>query len=355
MSIVALDAPDFRTISDFRKRHLKALGKLFGQILQLCETAGLVKLGHVALDGTKIKANASKHKAMSYERMEQRAAELEAAVAKWLSAAEAADAKEDKLHGRDKTGDEMPEWVADKKRRAERIRQAKAELEAEAKAAAEAKLKAAAEAEAKREAEGRRKGGRKAAPPSTEPEPKAQKNFTDPESRIMKSKDGFVQAYNAQAVVDAEAQIIVAHELTQCGNDQGQLVPLIEAIENNLGRKPAQASADSGYCSESNLEALEAHGVDGYVAPGRAKHPIAANGKIGGPLTQRMRKKIDDGGFETPYRLRKQVVEPVFGQIKQARGFRQFLLRGVEKVRAEWAMICTAHNVLKLFTLATAA
>src|ERR1035438_9070270 len=151
------------------------------------------------------------------------------------------------------------------------------------------------------------------------------------------------------------AQIIVAHELTQCGNDQGQLVPLIEAIENNLGRKPEQASADSGYCSDANLEALEAHGIDGYVAPGRAKHPTAANGKIGGPLTQRMRQKIDDGGFETPYRLRKQVVEPVFGQIKQARAFRQFLLRGVEKVRAEWAMICTAHNLQKLFTLTKAA
>ena len=182
-----------------------------------------------------------------------------------------------------------------------------------------------------------------------------QRNFTDPESRIMKSKDGFVQAYNAQAAVDAGAQIIVAHELTQCGSDQGQLVPLVEAIENNLGRKPEQASADSGYCSEANLEALEAHGIDGYVAPGRAKHPTAANGKVGGPLTQRMRKKIDDGGFETPYRLRKQVVEPVFGQIKQARGFRQFLLRGVEKLRAEWAMICTAHNLLKLCTLANAA
>jgi Transposase DDE domain len=151
------------------------------------------------------------------------------------------------------------------------------------------------------------------------------------------------------------AQIIVAHELTQCGSDQGQLVPLVEAIENDLGRKPEQASADSGYCSEPNLEALVARGIDGYIAPGRAKHPAAANGKVGGPLTQLMRKKIDDGGFETPYRLRKQVVEPVFGQIKQARGFRQFLLRGVEKVRAEWAMICTTHNLLKLFALAKAA
>ena len=193
MSIVGLDAPDFRTVSDFRRRHLKALGKLFGQILQLCEKAGLVKLGHVALDGTKIKANASKHKAMSYERMEKRAAELEAEVAKWLSAAEAVDAAEDNLHGGDKTGVEMPDWIADKKRRAERIREAKAELEAEAKAAAEAKLKAEAEAQERRDA--RRKGGRKATTPSTEPDAKAQRNFTDPESRIMKSKEGFVQAY----------------------------------------------------------------------------------------------------------------------------------------------------------------
>src|SRR6202161_937256 len=275
MSIVAFDAPDFRTISDFRKRHLKALGKLFGQILQLCETAGLVKLGHVALDGTKIKANASKHKAMSYERMENRAAELEAEVAKWLSAAEAADAAEDKLYGRDKTGDEMPNWVADKKLRAERIRKAKAELEAEAKAAAEAKRKAEAAAAEKRAAAGRRKPGRQAPPPSTEPDAKDQKNFTDPQSRIMKSKDGFVQAYNAQAAVDAEAQIIVAHDVTQSPVDCGQLVPLIEAIETNLGRKPKQLSADAGYCSGANLKAWESRNIDAYVAPGRARDAVA--------------------------------------------------------------------------------
>jgi len=182
-----------------------------------------------------------------------------------------------------------------------------AALEAEAQQAAEEERRIEAEKEQQRQAEGRKKPGKPAAPPSEEPNPKAQRNFTDPESRIMKSKDGFVQAYNAQAAVDAGTQVIVAHELTQCGSDQGQLVPLIKAIENNLGRKPEQASADS------------------------------------------------DGGFETPYRLRKQVVEPVFGQIKQARGFRQFLLRSVEKVRAEWAMICTTHNLLKLFNLANAA
>ena len=361
MSIVALDAPDFRTISEFRKRHSKALGKLFGQILQLCEKAGLVKLGHVALDGTKIKANASKHKAMSYERMEKRAAELEAEVAKWLSTAEAADAEEDKLHGRDKTGEEMPDWVADKKRRAERIRKAKAELEAEAKGAAEARLKAEAEAAEKREAEGRRKPGPKAAPPSTEPDAKAQKNFTDPDSRIMKNKDGFVQAYNAQAAVDGEAQIIVAHDVTQSAVDCGQLVPMTDAIETNLGRKPEQLSADAGYCSEANLEALENRNIDAYVATGRARDAVAGtvNGKAtaappspepaGAPTrVEAMRAKIKAGGHASPYRLRKQLPEPVFGQIKQARGFRQFLLRGIEKVRAEWAIICTVHNLLKL-------
>jgi len=319
-----------------------------------------VKLGHVALDGTKIKANASKHKAMSYERMEKRAAELEAEVAKWLGAAEAADAAEDTLHGRDKTGDEMPEWVADKKRRAEKIRQAKAELEAEAKAAAEAKLKAAAEAQENRESKGRRKGGRKGAPPSTAPDAKAQKNFTDPESRIMKSKDGFVQAYNAQAAVDGEAQIIVAHDVTQSGVDCGQLVPMTDAIETNLGRKPEQLSADAGYCSEANLEALANRNIDAYVATGRARDAVAdaVKGEAAAALAlepaavptrvEAMRAKIKAGGHASPYRLRKQLPEPVFGQIKQARGFRQFLLRGFEKVRAEWAVVCTAHNLLKL-------
>jgi len=286
---------------------------------------------------------------------------LEAEVAKWLSTAEAADAAEDKLHGRDNTGEEMPEWVADKQRCAERIRQAKAELEAEAKAAAEAKVKAAAEAQEQREAEGRRKGGRKAAPPSTEPDAKAQKNFTDPESRIMKSKDGFVQAYNAQAAVDGEAQIIVAHDVTQSAVDCAQLVPMTDAIESNLGRKPDQLSADAGYCSEANLEALENRNIDAYVATGRAKDAVAGTvkGEIpaatpagsgeGAPTrVEAMRAKIKAGGHESPYRLRKQLPEPVFGQIKQARGFRQFLLRGFEKVRAEWAIVCTVHNLLKL-------
>ena len=248
LSIVGLDPPDFRTVSDFRKRHLKALAGLFGQVLKLCEQAGLVKLGHVALDGTKIKANASKHKAMSYERMEKRASELEAEVERWLSAAEAADAEEDRAFGRDKSGEELPKWVADKKKRVEKIRAAKAELEAEAKAAAAAKAKA--QAEERRQAEGRKKPGRPAAPPSEEPDPKAQKNFTDPESRIMKTKDGFIQGYNAQAAVDATAQVIVAHGLDAKQSDQHQLAPMADAIEANLGKKPTQLSADAGYCSD---------------------------------------------------------------------------------------------------------
>jgi transposase len=349
MMIVAGDPPDFRTISDFRKRHLTALAGLFVQVLKLAEKAGLVKLGHVALDGTKIKANASKHKAMSYARVKQRDAEIAAEVDRWLQAAAAADAEEDKRHG-DRRGDELPKWVADKQKRLEKIREAKAELEAEAKAAAEEERRIKAEAEEKRIAEGRKKrpGGKPDKPITDDPDPKAQRNFTDPESRIMTTRNGVIQGYNAQAAVDGKAQIIVACGLIQTTSDQGQLVPLVDGIAANLGRTPAQVSADCGYLSEANLGALDARKIDGYIATGRASRPTAHRRPGLGPLTQAMQKKIADGGFETPYRLRKQIVEAVFGQIKQARGFRQFLLRGVAKVRAEWAMVCTAHNLTKL-------
>ena len=230
-----------------------------------------------------------------------------------------------------------------------------AALEADAKLAAEEERRIEAEKQQQRNAEGRKKPGKPAAPLPDQPDPKAQRNFTDPDSRIMKSKEGFVQAYNAQIAVDAEAQIIVAYELTQCGRIRANWCRWSRQSKTISAASQSRPQRTSGYCSEANLKALVARGIDGYVAPGRAQHPTAANGKVGGPLTQLMRKKIDDGGFETPYRLRKQVVEPVFGQIKQARGFRQFLLRGVKKVRAEWAMICTTHNLLKLFTLAKAA
>lgn len=347
MMIVAGDPPDFRTISEFRRRHLPALAGLFVQVLQLAEQAGLVKLGHVALDGTKIKANASKHKAMSYARMKTREAELKAEVDRWLKAAEAADAEEDRLYG-DKRGDELPAWVTDKQKRLEKIRAAKAELEADAKAAAEEEMRRRHQAEEKRIAEGRKKNGRTPAAAKKKPDGKTQRNFTDPESRILKTKDGYIQGYNAQAAVDAEAQIIVAHGLTPSMSDQDQLVPLVDGIEYNLGRKPKQASADSGYCSETNLVALADRQISAYIATGRAKHPGDAKRKITGPLTKAMRNKLKQAGWRSRYRLRKQIVEPVFGQIKQARGFRQFLLRGIDKVSAEWALICTAHNLTKL-------
>jgi len=355
MMIVAGDPPDFRTISDFRKRHLKALAALFVQVLKLAEKAGLVKLGHVALDGTKIKANASKHKAMSYERMKKREAELKAEVDRWLAAAEAADAAEDKLYG-DTRGDELPEWVADKAQRLEKIRQAKAALEAEAKAAAEAESKARAEADASRKAEGRRKTGKTPAPPKTEPDSKAQRNFTDPESRILKTKDGYIQGYNAQAAVDGTAQIIVAHGLTNASNDQAQLAPLLDGIRANLGTNPDEVSADAGYCSDANLRTIKRRRIAGYIATGRQKHGTksATSKKAAKPgsLIAKMSAKLKRAGYRSRYRLRKQTVEPVFGQIKQARGFRQFLLRSIEKVKAEWALICTAHNLVKLATAA---
>jgi transposase len=347
MMIAAGDPPDFRTISEFRKRHLTALAALFVQVLKLAEKAGLVKLGHVALDGTKIKANASKHKAMSYRHMKKREAEIKAEVDRWLAAAEAADAEEDRRHGQ-KRGDEMPAWVADKRKRLEKIRQAKAALEAEAQAAAEAERRHREQTEEQRKAAGRKKNGRTPAPPRPEPDGKAQRNFTDPQSRILKTKDGYIQGYNAQAAVDGKAQIILAHGLTPGMSDQDQLVPLLEGIKDNLGRIPKQASADAGYCSEANLAALAARGVSAYLATGRAKHPADAKRTITGPLTKAMREKLKRAGRRSRYRLRKQIVEPVFGQIKQARGFRQFLLRGLDKVSAEWALICTAHNLTKL-------
>ena len=351
MMIVAGDPPDFRTVSDFRKRHLKALAALFVQVLKLAEKAGLVKLGHVALDGTKIKANGSKHKAMSYERMKKREAELQAEVDCWLAAAEAADAEEDKQYGA-RRGDEMPEWVADREKRLAKIREAKAALEAEAKALAVEETRRRAAADEQRRAEGRPKSGKTPAAPRAEPEGKAQRNFTDPDSRILKTKDGYIQGYNAQAAVDGTAQIIVAHALTASMSDQGQLVELVDGIAANLGAKPREASADNGYLSEANLAALAERGISAYVAVGRSKHAAEAKRKITGPLTQAMRDKLRRAGWRSRYRLRKQIVEPVFGQIKQARGFRQFLLRGIDKVKAEWALICTAHNLTKLATAA---
>ena len=333
-AVTGLQHPDFRTISDFRKRHLRALQGLFVQVLKLCQAAGLVKLGHVALDGTRIKANASKHKAMSYQRMKQAEQRLSAEVEGWLSQAAQADAAEDRQLGADKRGDELPDWVANKQARLDKIRAAKAALEAEASASASQD----------------QSRGNDGTPPPTVPD-KAQRNFTDPESRISKTKDGFIQGYNAQAAVDSHAQVIVAQGLTNEGNDQAQLVPMVKAIRTNTGRNPDELSADAGYCSAANLRDLARRRINAYVATGRQRHGTAAavaDRKYRPGIVARMATKLKRGGHRSRYRWRKQVVEPVFGHIKQARGFRQFLLRGIDKVSAEWAILCTVHNLLKL-------
>jgi transposase len=338
MAVTGLNRPDFRTIAGFRKRHLAALADLFVQVLALCRRAGLFRLGHVALDGSKIKASASKHKAMSFARMVKAEAELSAEVAAWLDAADAQDGLEDAEHGADQRGDEPPVWMHDKQRRLQRIRAAKAALEAEAKAEAQT---AAGKPK-------RHRGGRKRKHPAGQPKPSQQRNFTDPDSRIMVGKDGFIQAYNAQIAVDAAAQIILAHRLVNTPSDQAAVVPLVSAVKANTGRKPKEVSADAGFCSEDNLAALTERHIKPYIATGRAKDPAGGQGQRRGPLVSAMRETLKRAGRRSRYRLRKQVVEPVFGQIKQARGFRQFLLRGLDLVTHEWAMICTAHNLTKL-------
>jgi len=346
MAVTARQSPDFRTISDFRKRHLTALGGLFTQVLQLCQKAGLVSLGHVALDGTKIRANASKHKAMSYSRMKTAEPALATEVAQWLAKAAASDAREDEAYGVDRRGDELPEWVLNKQHRLERIRAAKAALEADAQNDAGAKKR-----KDDHPSDCSRRGRPAKNPPSTPPD-RAQRNFTDPDSRIMKARDGFIQGYNAQAAVDADHQIIVAQGLTHQASDASQLTPMLAHIKANTGRQARELSADAGYCSEQNLTALHRRHIRGYVATGRQRHGTAsatgARKTVPGTRVHAMKVRLKRAGHRSRYRLRKQVVEPVFGQIKQARGFRQFLLRGLSQVSGEWSLVCSAHNVLKL-------
>ena len=288
LDLMAVNKPDLRTIADFRKRHLGALGALFVQVLELCVRAGLVKLGHVAVDGSKIKANASKHEAMSYGRMNKAEDNLAKEVSVWRNAAEAADAEEDAEHGADRRGDEMPDWVADKHKRLEKIRAAKAALEAEARAEAEEKAKQPK----------RYRGGRTPKTPPGTPQDSAQRNFTAPDSRIMKGRDGFIQGYNAPAAADGAHQIIVAHDLTANASDQAQLVPLVDGIKANTGRKPNEISADTGYCSEPNLEALEQRRIRAYLATGRQKHPDGGENQKRGPRVEAMRQTLRRAGSE---------------------------------------------------------
>jgi transposase len=332
--LAAGNQPDFRTLNRFRKQHGVALSELFAQVVRLCARAGLVKLGRVAVDGTKVKANASKHKAMSYGRMKEKEAQLEREVQEWLRRADEVDAEEDRRYGKDKRGDELPAELSTREGRLKKIREAKAALEAEAreKAAAEGKDR-----------------------DSGEPPDKAQRNFTDPESRIMKGNDGFIQAYNAQAAVDGHSHVIVAQHVTQAAPDAEQLLPAVNAIGRLVKKRPKQVLADAGFYSEANVEALAKRGIDPYIATRRVKHsekaPPPPRGRIPRHLStkQRMERKLSTVRGRAIYALRKVIPEPVFGQIKQARGFRQFLRRGIVNVQQEWALVCTAHNLLKLY------
>jgi len=340
--------PDHDTIAEFRRRHLSALSGLFQQVLRLCQRSGLVRLGHVALDGTKLRANASKHKAMSYGRMKEKLPDLEAQVAQLLAEAEAVDRAEDAEYGQGRRGDELPDELRFRQQRLEKIRQAKAALEDEARAEAQRKSEAkSADAEIAPE------GSVEPAVPAD----KAQRNFTDPDSRIMRdgATKSFEQSYNCQAAVDDQAQVIVAVHVTQKANDKQQVKPLIEQLKANLGTsKPRAISADAGYFSEDNVKYLESESIEPYVATGRQKHGTvepAPRGRIpaGTTVRERMARKLRTKRGKREYAKRKGIVEPVFGQIKEVRGLRRFLLRGLEAVQAEWSLICTTHNLLKLF------
>jgi transposase len=335
--LAAGNQPDFRTIADFRKTHLVALKGFFEQVLHLAQALGTPKVGRVALDSSKIKANASKHKAMSYGRMRTKHQQLREEVQQLLDQAEAADEAEDAEFGPDRRGDELPAELQRRESRLKRIREAKRALEARAKDEAAA-----------------------AGNPteSAKPDPKAQYNFTDPESRIMKGPDGFVQAYNAQVAVD-ERQLIVGHAVTQQTNDKKQLMPMITTIAQQSGQTPDQLLADAGYCSDENLTAIADTRIDAYISTRKQKHGERPGPCPRGPLPKtativdRMSRKLHTKAGAAVYAARKGIVEPVIGQIKQARGFRQFLLRGFEKVQGEWSLVCTTHNILKLYRLCT--
>jgi transposase len=336
--LAAGNEPDFRTIADFRKRHLPALQGFFEQVLQVARDLGTLRVGRIALDGTKVKANASKHKAMSFGRMKDKARQLRDEVTQLLAQAEATDAAEDAEYGADVRGDELPAELQRRESRLTRIREATRALKARAKEDAAA-----------------------AGQPSdsAKPDPKAQYNFTDPASRIMKGPDGFVQAYNAQVAVN-EDQLIIGQAVTQETNDKKQLMPMITTIEAQSGDTPTKLLADAGYCSDANLAAIADTPIDAYISTRKQKHgerPGRPGPCSRGPLpttatrVDRMSRKLHTKAGAAVYAARKAIVEPVIGQIKQARGFRQFLLRGLEKVQGEWSLVCTTHNILKLHRL----
>jgi len=345
--------PDHWTLSEFRRRHLAALSGLFLQTVRLAQQAGMVKLGQVAIDGTKLKANASKHKAMSYARMEKEEKRVREEIRQYFEDVETTDQAEDERYGM-KRGDELPDHLKTEKQRLEAIREAKQALEAQAREKAAAEQQKCREKAAKQERTYRpRKDANDA-----EPSPKAQHNFTDPDSRIMKSADkAFIQGYNAQAAVDVDSQIIVAAQLSNQAADGPHLLGMVEQVEQATGKRPREVLADAGYFSEDNVTTLEEQGMSVLIPPERVRHrewrepsppPLSPPPKDV-PVSERMRYKLKLPENRERYRKREQSVEPVFGQIKEARGLRQFLLRGLDKVSALWQLECAAHNLLKLY------
>ena len=366
--------PDFRTISDFRERHLPALVPLFQQVVRLAGRLGLVKLEHVAQDGSKILANASNHRAMSYARMQQAEARLVQEIHVLFEAAQQADAAEDATAGPERTGDELPEEVhgelARRERRLATMRAAKEALEQEAQAEAAA-IRAADRAERARRAEAGepKKPGRPPHPPER-PRDDAQRNFTDPDSRIMKHADqAFIQAYNAPLGVDASPhQLIVGYAVTNQSADAPHLEPMVEQVQETTGGKPKEWSADAACFSAHNVAVLDAAGIESFIPPDRQRHsqqplpggvarvleaaglapPVVVEEAAEGAVQAAMRAKLRTEQGRAAYAQRKQTVEPVFGQIKERRGLRRFLLRGLAKVTGEWTLWCLTHNLGKI-------
>lgn len=332
VAICGQERPDFRTISDFRKRHLGALGNLFVQILHLCEKAGLVKLGHVAVDGTKIRANASKGKNKRYKDIKKEIGEIEKHVKEWFRQAEDIDEAEDQEYGEDKRGDELPAWVSNPEERRKRLAEAKKALEEEKKNKNDERKKATESGEKPRSHQ----------KVSNEPSPDQRYNFTDPDSRVMKTHGAFEQCYNAQCAVDASSQVIVACTVVNDPGDHDQLLDVVEQVRENMSRCPREVSADTGYCSDRNITELEELGIRGYIATGRKRAVLP------GTPTHAMRLRLKRAGKRTRYRFRCQTVEPTFGIIKCARGFLAFLLRGKAAVGDEWRLVCAAANLFKL-------
>jgi len=343
--LAAGNFPAHRTIAEFRQWHLKEFEALFVQVVQLAQEIGLLKLGTLALDGSKVKANASKHKAMSYGRMKEEEGRLRKKIGKLLEQAAAVDAEEDRLYGEEARGDELPEEL---RRREDRL----AKIEA-AQRRLEQRQAAADRAQGRREGDERKspRGGRRFKREFGVPEDKAQENFTDPDSRIMKSAEGLTQAYNTQIAVDENTQLIVATGLTQCAADNGELLALVEEVERIVGEVPEQVLADAGYKGESNFEQLEHQGIDAYVSLARERKKPSSRPDERYPASQRMYDKLQSSTGRMTYRKRKGIVEPVYGWIKEILGFRRFSLRGTEKVTPEWDLVCCATNLKRLHAM----